>query len=241
MKVPSASPDVERELARLRRRAYGPDADIAADPRAAARLTELESAARGVGTPSRFAGRVDSTRADDGADGATPPAATDGVGPRITAGRWRRHPIWVAAVTAALCAAIAIGFSFVSAGPKPDAALAANSDAPSSSLMRNISWLFSSYGVDPDSMVSHGDYAAVSVWTAEAKGERRCLFLTVNDEYVLERACMPAGLDPIIDIIIAPTTTSLVGRGTYPESTALRFISRDDAVEVWVRSGSPTR
>ena len=240
MKVPSASPDAERELARLRRRAYGPDADIAADPKAAARLSELESAARGDRTPSRFADSADKTPPRDWADRTTPPA-TDGSGPETTAGRWRRHPIWVAAVTAALCAAIAIGVSFVSAGPKPDAALAATGDAPSSTLMRNISWLFSSYGVDPDTMVSHGDFAAVSVWTAEAKGERRCLFLTVNDEYVLERACMPAGLDPIIDIIIAPTTTSLVGRGTYPESTALRFVSRDDTVEIWVRSPSPTR
>ncbi|MFS0734854.1 hypothetical protein ABC304_05410 [Microbacterium sp. 1P10UB] len=45
--------DDAAELARLRRRAYGPDADIAADPVALARLDELEQAARPQPEPVR--------------------------------------------------------------------------------------------------------------------------------------------------------------------------------------------
>ncbi|AZS38377.1 hypothetical protein CVS47_03033 [Microbacterium lemovicicum] len=47
------SVDDDAELARLRRRAYGPDADIAADPVALARLDELEQAARPQPEPER--------------------------------------------------------------------------------------------------------------------------------------------------------------------------------------------
>lgn len=45
--------DDATELAELRRRAYGPDADIASDPGALARLTRLEDAARRVGAAGR--------------------------------------------------------------------------------------------------------------------------------------------------------------------------------------------
>ncbi|HEX5856725.1 MAG TPA: hypothetical protein VFY91_01320 [Microbacterium sp.] len=56
----SVESDVTEELERLRERAYGPDADIAEDAAAQARLTELESARRivvgGSGSPAHRAG-----------------------------------------------------------------------------------------------------------------------------------------------------------------------------------------
>jgi hypothetical protein len=53
MDVPSESAEFEEsdELQRLRRRAYGPDADIAGDAAAQARLSALETAQRGEGAP----------------------------------------------------------------------------------------------------------------------------------------------------------------------------------------------
>src|SRR4029450_3948501 len=46
MDAPSLTPERSRELADLRRRAYGPDADIQRDPGALHRLHELEALAR---------------------------------------------------------------------------------------------------------------------------------------------------------------------------------------------------
>lgn len=46
MEAPSLTPERSKELADLRRRAYGPDADIDGDPAALRRLSELEALAR---------------------------------------------------------------------------------------------------------------------------------------------------------------------------------------------------
>ncbi len=53
MDAPRGSVELEEadELERLRRRAYGPDADIAGDAAAQARLSELEAAQRRQPTP----------------------------------------------------------------------------------------------------------------------------------------------------------------------------------------------
>ena len=53
MDAPRGSVEFEEsdELQRLRRRAYGPDADIAGDAAAQARLSELEAARRRQSTP----------------------------------------------------------------------------------------------------------------------------------------------------------------------------------------------
>ncbi|HEX5728414.1 MAG TPA: hypothetical protein VFX99_03200, partial [Microbacterium sp.] len=52
MDAPGGSVELEdAELERLRRRAYGPDADIAGDAAAQARLSELEAAQRRQATP----------------------------------------------------------------------------------------------------------------------------------------------------------------------------------------------
>lgn len=66
-------PDEEAELAELRRRAYGPGADLAGDPGALARLAELEAARRPAAAEQWGAG-----------DGRAPgDRAADGGGPEI--------------------------------------------------------------------------------------------------------------------------------------------------------------
>ena len=131
----------EDELAALRRRAYGPDADIAADPRAQARLAELErhkatqeSGAPAVARTAPPIGRateVDppptvetahgASAASDTGDGAdswiaaTPAAAT----PSASApGRMRRALPWVIAAGAGVVA-IALGAVYVDAVTEP--------------------------------------------------------------------------------------------------------------------------
>ena len=133
----------EDELAALRRRAYGPDADIGADPRAQARLADLERqhatresdapAVARTAPPIGRATEVDppptvdtahgASAASDAGDGAeswiaaTPAAAT----PSASApARMRRALPWVIAAGAGVVA-IALGAMYVDAVTEPDA------------------------------------------------------------------------------------------------------------------------
>jgi hypothetical protein len=99
------------ELAELRRRAYGPDADIARDPVAQARLAELEDASRrenpgpalalssGQRTPSRVAEHRDDAHrpaADELASTSRPDPAPAQMSRRRTPGA--RRSVWIVAV-----------------------------------------------------------------------------------------------------------------------------------------------
>jgi hypothetical protein len=65
--------DDAAELARLRRRAYGPGADIARDPAALARLIVLEDAARGVAAAPPVVRVADDDRAEESARATAAP------------------------------------------------------------------------------------------------------------------------------------------------------------------------
>lgn len=117
------------ELAALRRRAYGRDADIAADPVASARLRELEDLLRLASAPpvppadDRAAARthadtadLDETATTPGPErGATPPPV-----PRPTAEvRRARRTMWLVTVGAAVAVVIAIAVSPALRGGDP--------------------------------------------------------------------------------------------------------------------------
>ena len=133
----------EDELDALRRRAYGPDADIGADPRAQARLADLErqhatraSDAPAVARTAPPIGRAtevdppptgdrahDASAASDAGDGAEswiaakPAAATPSASAPT---RMRRALPWVIAAGAGMVA-IALGAMYVDAVTEPDA------------------------------------------------------------------------------------------------------------------------
>ena len=131
----------EDELAALRRRAYGPDADIGSDPRAQARLADLERqhatrayeapAVTRTAPPSGRATEVDPPPTVDTADGASAASDTgDGADSWIAAtpaaatpsasapGRMRRALPWVIAAGAGVVA-IALGAVYVDAVTEP--------------------------------------------------------------------------------------------------------------------------
>ncbi|KTR89048.1 hypothetical protein NS220_16070 [Microbacterium testaceum] len=92
------------ELARLRARAYGPDADISDDPAAVARLAELEARDRGSRSPEE----ADTGDRLEPVAGVEPDAPDDDVRPR---GRGRvpirsRRAFWGWALTVAVVAAV---------------------------------------------------------------------------------------------------------------------------------------
>lgn len=137
-----AAPPPEEELAALRRRAYGPDADIAGDPRAQARLVALEHelAARDSGAPggalSRDSkgsatagvdtvtadGAIETSRAagDDAEAGIATTSATSETSRGGPARRMRRALPWVVASAATVVAAIAVGALYVDGLTEPE-------------------------------------------------------------------------------------------------------------------------
>ncbi|KQR86419.1 hypothetical protein [Microbacterium sp. Leaf179] len=101
------STDEDDELARLRRRAYSPTADIASDPVALARLAELERrAAEPADPPSAETDEGGGASTDDVAEAAPSDADSSGAR-RITWSRPRRSTI-VLAVVSALVIVVAV-------------------------------------------------------------------------------------------------------------------------------------
>lgn len=137
MEAPSQSPERSKELADLRRRAYGPDADIDRDPAAQRRLSELEALARthaagdavdvapepaGPSAPSD----VPDAQADAGGEASDPPpipaaeeepgplpaiAAAEPAGATVARPWWRRLPRWTVTALAGVAAGVAIGIA----------------------------------------------------------------------------------------------------------------------------------
>lgn len=103
--------DEATELAELRRRAYGPDADIAADPAALERLIELEHGVRAASTgPAAGATDIDTTTAAGTTAAGAGPVRPGPAAPLPRGRRW--HLALIAGVGAvAVVLATAAGFS----------------------------------------------------------------------------------------------------------------------------------
>ncbi|WP_344093493.1 hypothetical protein [Microbacterium deminutum] len=128
-----AGADWEGELARLRERAYGPDADILNDAAARARLDELEL--RRVVDSSRTADAADTAPAVE--DGPSSPGAAGTEAPaapspsRPAAGRvWRRRRlalVWIASTVAAVALGAAAATAVIQTSGSHDAVLGTTS------------------------------------------------------------------------------------------------------------------
>jgi hypothetical protein len=120
----------QRELAALRRRAYGPDADIFADPDALARLTTLEDRMRRARTPSPDADPAERARQEAVAP-APVPAAGEPVTVVLTAEpAAARAPRWHARlVTGTAVVAIVLGATAWTASQTAPAASPPSGDA----------------------------------------------------------------------------------------------------------------
>jgi hypothetical protein len=128
---PSGSAAAEqRELAALRRRAYGPDADIFADPDALARLTTLEDRMRRARTPSPDADPAERARQEAVAPPPVP-AAGEPVTVVLTAEpAAARAPRWHARlVTGTAVVAIVLGATAWTASQTAPAASPPSADA----------------------------------------------------------------------------------------------------------------
>ncbi|KRB38106.1 hypothetical protein [Microbacterium sp. Root180] len=254
MDAPPLSPERSIELAALRRRAYGPDADIGLDPIALQRLSELEELARppveSRGDPADPVDPAPASSAED--DALAPPArpARDAPGARIVepapaAGTevaspvvppdrpwWRRIPLWGATAVVGIVLGAAIGFTWPNGdGPPPDVTLGVdpNGGERGAGFTENLDY----WGVNPGTVVPHEGYDVIQVWTALGIDESRCLLLS-HDGSFLSATCTGAGLDPVLDFTIYDGL-SLDLETPLPVGTVIRFVGHEGSVDVWVR------
>ncbi|MDY0909444.1 hypothetical protein [Microbacterium sp. CFBP9034] len=258
MDAPPLSPDPSRELADLRRRAYGPDADIQRDPEAQARLRELEDLARtredepvsaapaarprvAAAPPPIAAGEASAApegaaRSDDDpspAGGAA--SATDSFAP-LGAGRpwWRRIPTWTIAAgvgVVGLVAGIGIGAAFpLNAAQGPDRTLDVSPGAGvrGDGFVENLNY----WGVDPGTVVPHEPFERIDVWTARASDDSRCVLVSYRGD-LLSATCASGALDPVLDFTVYDGLPFELEE-PLTEGSVIRFIGRPGSVEVWL-------
>lgn len=253
MDAPLLSPERSKELDTLRRRAYGPDADISRDPVAQQRLSELEDLARtpnseSVQTPDRVpvASHADSAGEEPAGDpltsaapstpapaGAEPerPPSTSRPAPRAVPW-WRRIPLWAVGTVAGLVIGIVVGLAWpTDSEPPPDLTLGVDPGGGErgAGFTENLDY----WGVDPGTVVPHEGYDAIQVWTALGIEGSRCILLS-HDGSFLSATCSGAGLDPVLDFTVYDGM-SLDLDTPLPVGTVIRFVGHEGSVDVWVR------
>lgn len=246
----AASPESAAELRELRRRAYGPEADIADDPAAQERLVALELSARAASVPPlevpEVAPETAETRvaADDGADpeslpDAEPPTDAPVVLTRRTAAPerrrawWRRRSAWVIAA-GAIVLTVAVSWSAMALlAPRGDLALAPviSSDGDRQRLMGQ--GILEMYGIDRGTLQQYDPYRQLRVWSASAAGGNRCIVLESEVYGVYGVNCAPAGLDPTFDLYMYPGVPTEIS-GDLPTGSVVRFVLGPSGVSVWV-------
>lgn len=263
----STTPDAQ-ELAALRARAYGPRADLDADPAGLARLRELEAAARVAAraTEPAVAAPPSSAEADapDALEAAlaleSAPAGTAGPAEPATPAevavvpRVRQIPrAWIIAWAASIAAvALIVGgtvFALASirpVSPQTGAVQVATLDEP----VTDDEFLNSWFPATNDGVVYRFKGLTVGV---SASGEfsgragevaERCLFVGMpggNDQQYSTgwSGCAAGSFPATVAFVVGPDAPRELREG-YPPGTALQFVLDGDRVGVFRGSG-PTQ
>ncbi|MGY4856384.1 hypothetical protein [Cryobacterium sp. AP23] len=219
-------PEEPDELERLRRRAYGPDADIAGDAAAQARLAELEAAQHrpriAVGSNVELAAPAEGSAGEPGAD-------DEASAPRR---RWLAI-LGVAIADVALIAALitwmwprapdyVIAPNFVQ---PPDFVLALESDGADADEPKDPHGTLDRLGLNVDEMRRYEDFGYLSVWSGDSRYGTACLLVAHPvqglNEGIGAEACVAGGVDAIADLPML-------------DDSLIRFVLRSDQVDVYV-------
>lgn len=217
---PSAT---ERELAELRARAYGPGADIEADPAAMARLVELEAAHLSAATAVRAAGST----VVEAAAVASEPSMIE-ASPNAS----RRGRAWLVAGTIALVA-VAIGTTVWNLVPRPDATLQQIEVEANSDIIRVLS--AQGRGPVPATLRRFEPYHDVRVWSVEDHAGKVCFIvwdLAASGRFSIK--CAPPGTEVALTLSVAREADEF-GRW-LPDGSNVDFRFREDTVDVFVRA-----
>lgn len=242
--VPSSGA-LDAELAALRARAYGADADIERDPAALARLAELEewhafTTARNeqvapsdptVDEPSAAAA---ATRAERGADAPRDP--TPDIARRI-----RREKLKALALGAGVATgiAVAIGGLLLWAAPRPSAVLHQITGPPSDQVLRLADYA-RSFLVDESTLHGFEPFRNLSVWAASSSLGNSCLLVfEPSTDNFLGASCVPPPAEPTVEIYDVPIYALQDWHEGLDVGAMARFVRNGDEVDVWVYDGRP--
>ncbi|WP_374976507.1 hypothetical protein ACEYYH_01340 [Microbacterium trichothecenolyticum] len=220
--------DIERELDALRARAYGPEADIDADPSAMARLVELEAAHRAA-TAARAAAPVAvATAVTATAPGEEPtaPSSRDG-GSRGVRGR----RTW--AVVAVICLFAIVAATVWNLVLRPDATLRQIDADGGSDVIRVLS--AQGRGPDASTLRQFEPYHDVGVWSVENAAGKVCF--VVWDRLASGRfsiKCAPPGREVALSLTVESEGVDDFAPW-LPDGSIVDFHLRDDTVDVFVR------
>lgn len=249
--------DIGRELAALRERAYGPDADIAMDPGATARLAELEALVREGEISAARQSKTDDT-ADtplttsgggvlSGADGAgagdnpslgTETSAEEPLLPPPAAAWWR-HPGVFGAAGLALAVGLGLGLALPAVWTdRPDFIAGVDRDAPVDPTEAWIRQAERALDVDAGNLRQYEQVQGVTMWTGTNAVGARCLIVAWGELWG-NGSCTPAPLDPVVDFRVNPDIPMPLA-APLDEGGVVRFVARGDVVEIWVREPTDT-
>lgn len=232
---------IDVELAELRRRAYGPDADIAADPAAQMRLRALEAqeqqqlAAREIeqsaspdnsSSPPETSNEA-STRQDTEAGGRITARTVPfgrGVGPWMLA---------IVTMTFALMTGTALLATEISR-PRAELTLTSRS-LPADVIVPGISTAtLQSWGIPPGALTYHGRVGALDVWTMTDGMDAACLILSVDGSFY-RQSCGRRPLEPQIDVV---ADSDLIPSGSIdpavPSGSTVRIALSGPVVRIFI-------
>jgi hypothetical protein len=235
------------ELAELRRRAYGPDADIANDPAAMARLADLEGAARhpvpaaaieapndqpGDAAPAAVADHGESPVIDGlRSDAASAPRSSDP--DAVTRSWWRRPSAWLIAAGAIVLTVAVSGVAMALLAPRGDLALAPVSSDDGERQRLAGQGIIEMYGMDRTTLQRYDSYRELHVWSASATNGNRCILLETDAYGVYGVNCAPRGLAPTFDLYVYPGIPTDLS-GDLPIGSVARFVLDGDRVSIWI-------
>lgn len=247
MDASSLPPEAMRELAELRRRAYGPHHDIEDDPTALARLTELEArrdarSVEGAGTDESIAsweGAPDAAFAWSGSDAERPdstadiatPAASFGASSRslwhrTTATRARRS--WL---LAGLGITLGLAYTVEWLRPDPDATLHQIADEGDEVVFSILNRLEAD--VNRSSIRGYEPYEGLEPWFSMNGRGMHCFMIIDRSARTVDGAnCVPPGIDLSADIGAWPLLGGSPAAGP-PDGSIIRFHYRGNSVDVF--------
>lgn len=230
--------EVDRELAELRARAYGPDTDIGVDPPALAKLRELEAAHRPDVTGRTDAPNGPSTQGEDqAAPQRTNPATVElpelaREGSRSLSQRakaaWRSRLVWTV-VALAMTGGIVVTILLVSV-PRPAVTLHPTLAQADRQVQRLVLEEASWYQIDVSNLRAYGTYLGLEIWSGLNAFGSPCLVAVHRSSGSLsESRCAPPPADLIMDVSSSGDGfegfDGIVGEGI------IRFTFRGDTVD----------
>ncbi|KRA23835.1 hypothetical protein ASD65_04910 [Microbacterium sp. Root61] len=247
MDASSIPPELIRELEVLRRRAYGLDADIDADPMALQRLDELEAA---LHPAARFSGVVSRVEVGSAERTATrqlmaerPTQETlvvesdellDPVRHDSSQRVDRRQASPFTGTAVAVAAIIALGWAASALfTPRGDIVLAATQSTAQErqDLIDQVD--LASFGMVGSRLQPFADFRELSVWSATSPSGVTCLLVRSDSDGVFQVGCTPAPLQPSIDLRVGDQVRSALV-GDLAIDSVVRFVLRGDEVGVWI-------